>query len=259
MGTEIRDYQGYTTKMQKSMYDKMFFVDKVFDENIDAIIDFGCADGELILHLHTFWPNVRYIGYDIDSVMLKKAKEKVGFAEFYNKWDDIQFNPETTLLNLSSVLHEVEHYSTEEELKAFWNLLLHTGFKYITVRDMFSDEEKMCSASWKTNVKDAGYQKELEDFEKVWGDIATNVQKMHFLLKYRYKENWGRELHENYFPMSKKVFLRKMVESGDYQVEHCVFSSLPYIVFQVKKELGLNIANEATHLRVIFKKKDRRA
>ena len=57
----IQDYDIYTARMQKSVYDKMFFVDKIFDDSIDTVIDFGCGDGELILHLHTYMPEVRFI------------------------------------------------------------------------------------------------------------------------------------------------------------------------------------------------------
>ena len=78
---QIQNYDVYVSRMQKSMYDKMFFVDKIIDEHIDTVIDFGCADGELIAHLRSFMPECRFIGYDIDCEMLERAKEKAPASE----------------------------------------------------------------------------------------------------------------------------------------------------------------------------------
>ena len=44
---EISDLSGYLYRMQKSMIDKMFFIDKIF-EPVETIVEFGCANGELI-------------------------------------------------------------------------------------------------------------------------------------------------------------------------------------------------------------------
>lgn len=50
----------------------------------------------------------------------------------------------------------------------------------------------------------------LRSFEDVWGDVCdvrarkVNVKNLiHFLVKYRYVENWEREVQENYFPVSQ--------------------------------------------------------
>lgn len=43
---QINNIDVYTSGMQKSLADKLFFVDKVDD--IDTVIDFGCADGSLL-------------------------------------------------------------------------------------------------------------------------------------------------------------------------------------------------------------------
>ena len=198
---EIKNYDVYTARMQKSMYDKMFFVDKIFDKNINTIIDFGCADGELMLHLHTFMPELRFIGYDIDETMLEKAKEKVPFAEFYSNWSDIKVDPDRTIVNLSSVIHEVYHYAHDGDIAVFWQRLLEPGFAYITIRDMFKNDIDLPAGDrWRHNVIDAGYGKQLSDFEACWGRIKTTNAKNHFLLKYKYTENWEREVCENYMP-----------------------------------------------------------
>ena len=254
----IQDYDIYTARMQKSVYDKMFFVDKIFDDSIDTVIDFGCADGELILHLHTFMPDVRFIGYDIDETMLERARERVPFAEFYSNWNDINVDPDRTIVNLSSVIHEIYHYANDGDIAVFWQRILAPGFAYITIRDMFKNDIDLPAGDrWRQNVIDAGYGKQLDDFEKCWGKIKTTNQKNHFLLKYKYKENWDREVSENYMPITVgelKHTVTHYMPYGVYEIDYENFSPLPFIVNQIGKDLNLNMESFPTHLRIIFRK-----
>jgi ubiquinone/menaquinone biosynthesis C-methylase UbiE len=256
----IQNYDVYTSRMQKSMYDKMFFVDKIFDDSIDAVIDFGCADGELILHLHTFMPEVRFIGYDIDETMLERAREKVPFAEFYSNWNDINVDPDKTIVNLSSVIHEVYNYAKDGDIAVFWQRLLEPGFAYVVIRDMFkNDVDLPAGDKWKDNVVEAGYGKQLKDFEKYWGEIKTENQKSHFLLKYKYTENWEREVTENYMPITVRELEHQMghyMPYGTYEIAYKNFSPLPFIVNQIANDLNLVVDGHPTHLRIIFKKEE---
>lgn len=248
---EINNYEVYTTRMQKSVYDKMFFVDKIFDENIDTFIDFGCADAELICHLRVFMPDVRFIGYDIDDNMLAKARRKAPFAEFYSNWDDIKVDPKRTIVNLSSVLHEIYHYCARGGIEQFWNRLLTPGFAYITIRDMFKPTALPCGTMWRQSVYDAGYGDKLHDFENHWGPINDTVSMIHFLLKYKYTENWERELHENYLPLAPAALGKHF---KDYETVYERFDALPYIVHQVSKDFGLDVSYIPTHLHLILRK-----
>ena len=48
--------------MQKSVLDKLFFIDKVF-EPVESIVDFGCANGELIKAIYAlFGDKYKYYG-----------------------------------------------------------------------------------------------------------------------------------------------------------------------------------------------------
>ena len=53
----------YVKRMAKSIYDKLFFVDKIFDDDISSFIDFGCADGTLISYAQQYY-DCNFIGYD---------------------------------------------------------------------------------------------------------------------------------------------------------------------------------------------------
>jgi hypothetical protein len=59
---KIDDVKTYNHRMEKSLIDKIFWVDKV-DSSI--IVDYGCADGVLLKALQKLFPDYTYIGYDI--------------------------------------------------------------------------------------------------------------------------------------------------------------------------------------------------
>jgi trans-aconitate methyltransferase len=250
---EITNYDVYTARMRQSMYDKMFFVDKIFDESITTLIDFGCGDGELIRHLREFMPNIRFIGFDNNSTMLERAKQNAPFAEYYSRWEDIHVNPSTTILNMSSVLHEVYTYSNDQELMSFWRKVACGRWAYITIRDMFKNpDNKMIGNAWRKRVRERGYASQMDDFEKVWGPITHLNQAIHFLLKYRYSENWDREVAEDYMPLTPNELYKHL---PDYRVCWSNFSGLPYIANQVSKDFDVDISEVPTHLRVILQRK----
>ena len=60
----INNYDVYNKRMDKSFQDKLFFLDKIKD-SVEAVVDFGCADGALIRHLSEFeFTNIKLVGYD---------------------------------------------------------------------------------------------------------------------------------------------------------------------------------------------------
>ena len=69
--TQIEDYQVYNDRMRRSMWDKAFFMDKV--PGAELILDYGCADGSLVRFLSELFPAMRFIGFDIDPVMIAAA------------------------------------------------------------------------------------------------------------------------------------------------------------------------------------------
>ena len=71
----IADLDIYLTRMQRSILDKMFFIDKVF-EPFEHILDFGCANGELIKAMMPMFPEFSYSGYDISPQMIEAARKK---------------------------------------------------------------------------------------------------------------------------------------------------------------------------------------
>ena len=241
----------YVNRMQKSLMDKMFFIDKIF-EPIEYVVDFGCANGILIRAMKYLFPEYGYIGYDISDEMIAKAKTLVPEVEFYTKWNDIPISYENALLNVSSTLHEVYSYGTESEINEFRNRVFDSGFKYIAIRDMMVSEK----ISEKSDIEDVKklrtlFPDTLCEFESIWGSTEYRFNLIHYLLKYRYTENWDREVKENYLPVTVEQLLGMI--PADYEIVYSEHYVLPYIKQQIKKDCEIEL-KDATHFKILLKR-----
>ena len=187
------------------MIDKMFFIDKIF-EPIDTIVDFGCANGELIKMLQYYFDEYSYVGYDISEKMVLAAKENVPGAVFCSDWDSISIPFDRSLLNISSVIHEVYSYCAPDEIALFWSRVFESGFRYITIRDMMLSQSCLNTPAGESDLgmirSNRQYLRHFEDFESIWGRIKTEKQMVHYLLKYSYTQNWEREVREDYLGLT---------------------------------------------------------
>ena len=120
--TPISNYNTYNEGMAKSYEDKLFFMEYIEnDESIESIVDCGCADGTMIERMSERLPKLNYFGYDIDPKMIgiARSKEKVFMAD--TNWFRIvkMIEPEKSLLNCSSVIHEVYSYGNMPDCMFF--------------------------------------------------------------------------------------------------------------------------------------------
>lgn len=257
----ILDIQSYITGMNLSIQDKLFFVDLL---DFDVIVDFGCADGTFLESISKIKPKTKIIGYDIDPEMLSKAKSKLGKNSIVtDDWDLVTkslhyFNK--PLLNLSSVIHEVYSYSNANKIKYFWESQVFGGdFKSIVIRDMIPSTEisKSEISQFKDDVKkvkqkfDRNY---INSFEEKWGSLNSDYRTLiHFLLKYRFTDNWEREVAENYLPISIET-LRKKIPSG-YKIVYEDNFLLPFLKNRVKKDFNIDLIHP-THTKMIITNKN---
>lgn len=266
----ITDYSTYNTRMNISMVDKLFFVDKI---RPDLVVDFGCAAGTLLKNLSHFCPEWNRIGYDNDINMVTDHSCKE--SPITTNWDSIttmlqegviardangavSYTPKykSPAIVLSSVIHEVFHYGSKADIDAFWNKVFNTGFKYIVIRDMVPSRS-VDRVSCPNDVKNVYHKflgtKALTDFERIWGSIENNRNLVHFLLKYKYLEpNWEREVRENYIPIAREDLLAKVPREYDVVFhEHYV---LPYILQTVRDDMGIEL-KDPTHMKLILRRK----
>ena len=248
---QLNNIDIYIQRMQKSFLDKMFFIDKIF-EPVESIIDFGCANGVLIRAMNYLFPEYRYIGYDISKEMIEKARELVPECRFCTEWNDIADDFSSSLLNISSTLHEVYSYGTKESVDEFWDRVFNSEFKYIAIRDMMLSDSigLMADDEDVSRVKDL-YPEKLKEYESLWGPVNIRFNLIHYLLKYSYTENWNREVRENYLPITVEALLQKIPES--YEIVYKEHYVLPYTKQQIKKDCGIELKDE-THFKILLKK-----
>lgn len=248
----------YINGMSKGIEDKLFFLNKI---DFDCIVDFGCANGLLLKKISEHKPSIRIIGYDLDKDMIEKSKKNNPNGLFTDKWDEVVLeikkyrNP---VLNLSSVIHEVYSYSNTKEISKFWKEKVFSGmFKYITIRDMIpsSKIEKEYTLNFIDDVDkvrnniDEYY---LKSFEDRWGRIDKNYRTfIHFLLKYKYINNWKRENNENYLPISIETIKKKI--TNNYHIKYEDSFVLDYLKREVKKDFDIDI-NHTTHTKLIIER-----
>lgn len=252
---EINDYDQYTSGMSKSIWDKLFFMDKL-DNDIKSVIDYGCANGILLEEIHRLvGDEYKLIGYDINEDMIQNAKIRLGedyefflnFQECLNKVDT-----ENTILNLSSVIHEVYSYSREDEIEQFWKNVFESGFKYISIRDLClsnSANRKVCMNDY-TKLICKAHSCQIDDYEQIWGSLQDNRNLIHFLMKYRYIANWDREVHENYFPLPLEELLRK-IPIDRYEIIYFEHYNLPFTQKKIKEDFDI-VITDRTHVKLLL-------
>lgn len=254
----ISNLQSYIDGMGKTMQDKLFFADLV---NFDVIVDFGCADGTFLEHILKINPNVRIIGYDLDETMLSQARSRLGRrALLTSNWEEVEnelIRYKSPLLNLSSVIHEVYSYSHPKVVSEFWSNQVFGGdFMYITIRDMMPSVNlgKEEITQFKDDVRKVKMKTDryyLSSFEDRWGTIADNYRTfIHYLLKYKYTDNWDREVNEDYLPVSLETVKTKI--PNNYKIVYEKDFLLPFLKEQVKRDFNVDLTH-STHTKMIIK------
>lgn len=250
---ELTSITNYNYNMRQSMQDKLFFLGKI---DPDVIVDYGCADGSLFQVLSQDLPGVGLVGYDLEPKMIERAKaKKIKNSAFTTDWSQIErvlgrFKRPAVIL--SSVIHEVYAYADDlDVITEFWQRVF--TFDYVVIRDMMIAESADRPADLEdvAKVRDASDPKYLDDFEKHWGTIEEQPNLLHYLLKYKYLENWDREVEENYLPIFREE-LYDMIP-GNYSIIYRDHFALPYTVNQIKTDFGIDIRDD-THIKLILKK-----
>lgn len=255
----IKDYKFYTTEMCKALKDKLFFMDKT---PLNYLLDYGCADGALIESMQQYYPEINYIGYDIDSEMIEKAKNKKVPHSLFTTNLKLANNmahstEQKSGILCSSVIHEVYSYGDKESIQSFWDNLYGGTYDYVIIRDMALSEEELNKNNKTSNIdllllKNQADPKQIQDFEKIWGSLENRKNFTHFLLKYRYLNNWSREVAENYFPVSIEEHLKAIPDN--YEIILFEHYTLPFIHDTVKSDFNIDL-NTKTHIKLIVRKK----
>lgn len=252
------DLDVYTTEMSKSVWDKAFFMDKI--PGAKCIVDFGCADGAMVRFLAPLFPDIMFVGFDINEELIKRARAATPFYTnnvFFGDCIDVinfvksKYKPDEICLNFSSVLHEV-FSSTPEGITAISRMTKTFKPKYITIRDMyFKGQDEKLDYSYVDNIIDSMdiERSYINEFEENNDSICSTKGLIHFLMKYQWKDNgWQQELLEDYFSWDIKQFFQIV----DYNYTR-IFEAhymLPYYdeKWKVLKLLPLTVNTHAQYI-----------
>lgn len=254
----IQNQEQYTQQMKQSIFDKLFFLELC---DCDCIVDFGCADAFVLSQIRILRPNLMLIGYDLDDSMLDKAKSNLNDQNSLvtSDWSVVESviqKYKKPLLLLSSVIHEVYSYSSPNTISNFWKKQVFSGkFHFICIRDMIPDGNISKIKDFDEDVSKIISNTEpqyLKSFEEKWGLISQSYRVMlHFLLKYRYKDNWKREVEENYLPISLQTLNQKIPTTYKKVYEsNYIYDYLKQII---KQDFDITI-NGSTHTKMILEK-----
>lgn len=273
--TVIKNLEIYNIRMDKSIEDKLWFLGQPEIKDVDVFVDFGCANGNMLRHMYYQDPGKVYIGYDNNTEMLSIAKEyckNTGIKFIYNfenirEYINREYPGKKVCLILSSVLHEVYSYTPAGAgIDEFWKSIKEDlNPDYIVIRDMTwgfnEDYEARYSLREHQNkffmdcdkILLSANKKQIRDFEKAIGRRFLRSIKdiTHFLLKYKYIENWDREVQENY--LSYKVMDIVSELRDKYKLTYHKFYCLPYLHEQFMKDFDIDFIGD-THYNFLFKK-----
>ena len=250
---EIEDYSVYNDRMRRSMWDKAFFMDKV--PGTELIVDYGCADGSLIRFLHSLFPSMHFIGFDIDPAMIAAAnREKAENMWFFSdpeemlqKIHSLNIERRRIAVNFSSVLHEIFHYDCDRSM--ITRLIEQISPRYLVVRDMMyhsQQEDAVIPQAAQEQIRRVLPKEQLQDFENCWGSIGVRRNLAHLILKYKYRENWERECAENYFSYTLDDLAGLLDPGGIYSPILMSRYILPWCRYDAENNLGIDMGDEFT-------------
>ena len=262
MPEDITNLVTYINSMSITLYDKCWWIDKVPDF-IDTVVDFGCAGGDLAFMIERIMPNrFLYVGVDNSPIMLDMAKHNFDLAGkkillFNNlKTAVSRVDRSSSILILNSVIHEIYSYLDADECDELFNLIFHSGFRYIAIRDMHKFHQNF---NWAADRLINDYIAKIQSHPKYglkWAQFMQNYEAENnccalneFILKYRYDANWARE--------SKEIYLWPWIDLiYRYGTEYCInFENdfyIPFIKDKIKEDFGF-IYPQNTHKKLLLK------
>ncbi len=204
----------YLSRMSKPLQEKLKIA-KYIPKGAKTVLDVGCADGTVTLALAEMFPEIKFVGIDLNKEFIELAKKKaeglknVSFENVYLRERLISKDRFDVVL-FCSVLHEFYTYgegiSTVVKALADAHEILKAKGTLI-IRDMILYNYASQSQLWLTEmIEKVKANKEVKklffNFEKIFKEVISIKMLNHFLLKYMYGDNWERESRENYVPVS---------------------------------------------------------
>ncbi len=246
---KIKNPQVYLDRMSKPLQEKLK-VAKYIAKNVKSVLDVGCADGTITLALADMFPEINFVGIDLDQEFIDEAnkriegRENVKFECGYLR-ERLSIEERFDVVLFCSVLHEFFSYgegisTIVKALSDAREILNPEG--EIVIRDMLLYDYTNKSQLWLPEIlKKVRSKTELlpmiDDFERYFGELKSIKQVNHFLLKYMYADNWLREVKEDYVPVSFETY-DQIFELLGMEVSFQRSSTIPYLKDKWRTDFG---------------------
>ena len=171
--------------MGKPLQEKLK-VAKYIPQKTKTVLDVGCADGTLTIALADMYPDINFLGIDLDQGFVDIAKGKIGerknlrFEKAYLR-DLLAKEERYDLVLFCSVLHEFYSYgegmSSIVKAMADTHELLKKGGR-VVIRDMIVYEYSEKSDLWLESITKKiraknDLERQISDFEGVYGKVDS--------------------------------------------------------------------------------------
>ena len=257
------NYEAYYSELDRAMYDKLWWLDKV-EDGVDTILDFGCSNGAMYQSIHAVMPGrFRCIGLDSDEQKLADAIHTPG-STFVKSIKEARslMDPDRTVLVLSSVIHELYCYLGTDEAEKLLTELSSLGCRHVVIRDMEFRSLLPASETIRRELA-ACLEKKVPERFGMWSALRGDFSMkglFEFMLSYIHTANLKRELEESYFGMRTERIL-SIFSGYDVLWEHHFL--IPYLIrlwdrelFRDEKELfSLLRKGVTTHTKLLMDKK----
>lgn len=261
----MNDFKGYSERLDKTLQDKLFWLDRVNPDEINIIVDFGCGNGKLLAAARKDprFADKIFVGIDSNTQFeplfwqnMDVPRHGSNKVFYYTHPDAVNkyIKSDRVALIFSSVLHEAYSFNT---LPFKWH---EVKTKYVIIRDMcnpvyvpatsgfdkftYTWHEKL-KIFWKANKK-----RFFDHFSR--RDITDEYAWTEFLMKHHYVENWETEKLENYFA-TNWYDIYTYLENSKYVKTFSDIYNIPYLVNKAQQDFGVTY-NMPTHRSVIFYK-----
>ncbi len=265
--TAIANNEVYLQKMSIGLYDKSWWCDKIAPD-VDTIVDFGCATGDLFRFVERMFPGrFKFIGIETNEEFLAGAYPN---AIYYKDIYEVECDWSHTVLVMNSVIHEIYSYCGNNAFKEILAYVFDKDVRHIAIRDMNLSylEESYDFINWADDV----WRIANEKYEKQWKEhlASYNVDEpknviewaIEFVLKYRYTENWEREVNERYlhqemigdigYAMSKYNFRRENDDGSFYYFDYELPFYIPQQVDRIAADFGSFPDGLNTHVKLLI-------
>lgn len=183
--------------------------------------------------------------------MRKSLLDKAYFLSFVDSDTFIDFGCADG--SLLKYIHEVYSYGDNQSVNEFWRQVFNENFRYIAIRDLTPRKsiDRMSDINDVSRVLHNANPTHLAEFQSIWGNISNNKNLVHFLMKYKWVENWAREVRENYFPITIEEFLSKV--PNNYVIDYFYEFIMPQTQQGILKDFNI-LLKDTTHFKCILRK-----